>query len=192
MKSVVIVGVGALGSHLVMFLRNIKVNLIVVDFDRIEITNLMSQFHVKTNVGKNKASSLHQAMNFLFGVKLATSIGNRLTADNVKTLLGDADLVIDAVDNGATRRLIQGFVRKVSIPCLHGALALDGSYGRVAWDETFVVDDEDAAGVATCEDGAHLPFIGIVSSHLARAAQEFLATGRKIGFEIHSAGAVRT
>lgn len=203
MKSVAICGVGALGSHLVMLMRNMNVNLILIDFDRVESKNVMSQLHAKTNVGKNKTVALQQTMNFLFGTKVAVTIPNRLTKDNVKTVLSDADLVIDCFDNGESRRLVQSFVRGAprvdadgchvfGIPCLHGALDANGSFGRVVWDANFAVDDESSTGAATCEDGANLPFISIVSSYLARAAQVFLATGQKVGFEVHAGGATRT
>ncbi len=66
-----------------------------------------------------------------------------------------------------------------------------GSFGRVVWDESFAIDDEPEAGAKTCEDGAHLPFIALTAAYLARAAQEFLARGEKIGFHVSPAGAVR-
>ena len=33
--------------------------------------------------------------------------------------------------------------------------------------------------VDTCEDGEHLPFIGLLAAALARAIQDFAATGRR-------------
>jgi len=185
---ITIVGCGALGSHLVQFLRNEKATFKVVDFDRVEQRNVLSQFHSKPNVGKLKVESLKQAMQFLYGVKIETN-SNKLVQDNVDKLLGGSDLVIDCLDNGAARRLVQGFVRKHGIPCLHGALAPDGGFGRCIWDESFVIDDESGAGAATCEDGAFLPFIALVSAYLARAAQVFLATGKRNGYSVSPAGA---
>ncbi len=192
MKNVVIVGVGALGSHVTMFLRNVDAKIKIVDFDRVEQKNVLSQFHGKPNVGKGKAASLQQTMNFLYGVKI-DAVPHKLTSDNVKELLGGADLVVDCLDNGKSRRVVQDFVRAASVPCLHGGLsAAADAYGRVVWDEDFIIDDEAGVGAATCEDGGALPFIALVSSYLARAAQEYLANGRKIGFSVHSAGAIRT
>lgn len=190
MKSIVIVGVGALGSHVVQFLRNVDASIKVIDFDRIEQKNVLSQFHGRPSVGKNKATSLAQQMAFLFGKKIE-AVPHKLIEDNVETLLKDADLVIDCLDNGASRRLVQGFVRKVGKPCLHGALAADGAFGRIVWDENFVIDDEGVGGGATCEDGAHLAFIGIVSACVARAVQEHMS-GRKIGFIVSPSGVMRT
>jgi len=191
MKTIIIVGVGALGSHAALLLRNVG-KLKIIDFDRVEQKNVLSQFHGKPNVGTPKVRSIQQTMNFLFGLKV-DGVPHKLVDNNAKELLGGADLVIDCLDNGAGRRVCQGFVRSASVPCLHGALAAaDGGFGRVVWDQDFVIDDEAGAVAATCEDGAQLPFIAIVSAYLARSAQEYLETGKKIGFSIHAGGAIRT
>ena len=186
MKTLTVVGVGALGSHAVMLLRNSGATLRVIDFDRVEQKNVSSQFHGSAMVGKSKVQSLQQTMNFLFKAKIDV-VPHKLTKDNQKQLLGGSDLVLDCLDNGASRRLVQDFVRAEKIPCLHGALAADGGFGRVVWDEKFEIDN-DSAGVATCENGAHLPFIAVTASLLAKAAQDFLLHGKKQGFQIHPAG----
>lgn len=185
MKKVVVVGVGALGSHVCQFLRN-EADLKVIDFDRVETKNVLSQFHARNSVGKNKVQSLQQVVNFLWGVKIE-GVPHKLVVDNAQQILGKPDLILDCLDNGEARRIIQGYVRDNDIPCLHGALAADGVMGRIVWDEDFVIDDE-SAGAATCEDGAHLPFIGVVSSTLALAAQTYLASEKKLGFQLTPRG----
>lgn len=187
--TIVIVGVGALGSHLVPLLRNEKVAIKIVDFDRIEQKNVASQFHAKTTVGKAKVVGLAQTLQFLFGQKVE-GIPHRVTVDNVKQILGGAHLVIDCLDNGASRRLIQDAVRATNTPCLHGALAADGGFGRIVWDEHFQIDDESAVGAPTCEGGEHLPFVALASAYLARSAQTFLRQQKKVGYQVSPAGAM--
>jgi molybdopterin/thiamine biosynthesis adenylyltransferase len=187
---ITIVGVGALGSHLVQFLRGLDASLTLIDFDRVEQKNTASQFHGKPHVGKLKVEAIKQSMSLLWGSKLDT-ISNKLTKDNAEQLLR-GKLVVDCLDNGESRRIIQERVRATGRACLHGALAADGAFGRVVWDEDFVIDDEAGLGAATCEDGRHLPFIATVSSLMARAVQEYLATGKKIGFSVTpNGGAIR-
>lgn len=183
---ITIIGAGALGSHLVQALRNEDVTLKVIDFDRVEMRNVASQFHFKQNVGKKKTDSLKQAMQFCYGRKIEV-VGNKLTADNCEQLLSGADLLVDCLDNGDARRLVQGFARSKSVPCLHGALAADGGFGRVIWDDGFVIDD-GAEGEATCEGGEFLPFIAITASYLAYAVQRFVKDGRMTGYSISPAG----
>lgn len=189
-RRVVVVGVGALGSHAVLFLRNAEAAITVVDDDRVEVKNLASQFHGRSGVGKPKVLALKQAMDFFFGLKIE-AVPHRLTADNAEVLLGGADIVIDCLDNGASRRLVQAAVRHLSVPCLHGALAADGAYGQVVWDEHFIVDDEPSEGALTCAGGEHLAFIALAAAYLAEAAQAYLREGRKCGFSLHSAGALK-
>lgn len=182
MKKIVIVGVGALGSHLVQLLRN-DAQLFVVDFDHVEQKNTLSQFHARNSVRKGKVQAIQQVMKFLWGVKV-DGVPHKLTEDNVEQLLRDADLIVDCLDNAEARQLVQGYARKHEVPCLHGALGADGSLGRVVWDDQFSIDAE-TAGAATCEDGQHLPFIGMVSAYLARSAQEFVKSGRRIGWQVY-------
>jgi len=193
MTRVLVVGAGALGSHVVQFLRSVpEISMRVVDDDRVEAKNVASQFHSKPNVSKSKVVSLSQTMNFLFGVKVET-IPHRLVADNAAELVrpvGFTGLVIDCLDNADSRRVLQNAVRALNVPCLHGALAADGAFGRVVWDEVFTIDQEDAQGAATCAGGEHLPFIAICAGYLARAAQAYLEQDRKIGFHIHPSGAI--
>lgn len=192
MRKIVIVGVGALGSHVALLLRNLHMQrlqgeilkLAVIDFDRIEHKNTLAQLHAKSGIGKNKAQSLQQTLSFLFGVQV-DAVPHKLTSDNVKVLLKDAALVVDCVDNAPTRRLIQAFAREAKIPCLHGALNAAGDLGRVVWDDKFEADEEGGSG-ATCEDGENLPFIALVSAHVARAAQEFLKSGRQMSYQLFS------
>jgi molybdopterin-synthase adenylyltransferase len=173
---ILVIGVGALGSHLLLLGRNWPVRLVAVDFDRVERKNTMSQFHSNMGVGRNKALALQQAMQGLFGVKI-DAVPHRMTGDNAEKLTDGAGLVVDCVDNAEARRTIRSVCQQRGIPCLHGALAADGQYGRVMWSEDFTID-EGVGGAATCEDGEHLPFIGIVAAQMAVTVQRFLATGR--------------
>ena len=209
MKKVVIVGVGALGSHVALLLRN-EAELTVIDCDKVEQKNVLAQFHPKSSVRQNKAESIKKTMQFLYGTSIK-SIPHKLTPDNAKELLL-GDLIIDCLDNGEGRRAIVNFIRTrdawqlqlektnsrqpiadrgVGSTLLHGALAPNGEFGRAIWDEQFKIDDEAGAGAATCEGGEFLPFITITASYLAYSAQTFLRTGKKIGFQIYPGGATR-
>ncbi len=188
MKTIVIVGVGALGSHLMQFLRNEEVVFKLIDFDRIERRNIKSQFHAKNGVGKVKVQALGQLMQFLWGVRVLT-IPHKLTLNNDDQLLSGADLIVDCLDNGEARRIVQNFARRSHTPCLHGALAADGGFGQVLWTSDFKIDDEDVVGAVTCEDGGFLPFIALVSAYMAQAVQTYLKDGKKVGFHVYKDGA---
>ena len=175
MQRIVIIGVGALGSHLCLLGRNWDAQLVVVDFDRVEQKNIASQFHSRMGVGRNKTQALQQAMQGLFSLRLE-AVPHRFVEDNARSLLEGADLVVDCVDHAGTRTVIQHVAAELGLPALHGALAADGRYARVMWDPAFTVD-EGGDGAATCEDGEHLPFVALVAAKMAAVVQRFLSEG---------------
>ena len=85
MSTVVIVGVGALGSHLVLLARNWSAKLKLVDFDRVEQKNTQAQFHSKMGLGRNKAQALGQAMQGMFGLKV-DSLPRKLRSNLARNL----------------------------------------------------------------------------------------------------------
>lgn len=187
---VVIVGVGALGSHVALLARGWERPLKLVDFDRVEQKNTAAQLHTRMALGKNKAVALRELLLGLFGTRVE-AVPHRLVADNAEVLLEDAALVIDCTDNAAARRAIQDEVRRSGIACLHGALSADGSFARAVWDEHFVTDEEPGGGAATCEDGRRLPFFVLAAAEIALVAQRFLETKQRQSVQITANSIIR-
>jgi molybdopterin-synthase adenylyltransferase len=177
-KKLVVCGVGAIGSHAAVALRNLAVEIVLVDFDRVESKNLASQAYVKASVGKLKAEALKLQLLTFYGVS-AKSFGVRLTESNAETLLVGASLAVDAFDNAASRRLLSQVGRRLEVPVVHAGIAADGSVGLVRWDERFEPDEEDAPGQATCETGEHLPLVTSLAANVAMVVQDFFATGER-------------
>jgi len=193
MKRVVFCGVGALGSNAVVACRNLDATMALVDFDRVESKNCLSQAFVKQSIGKNKADALKLQLANFWGVK-AEAFGVRVTAENVAQLCGAADVVVDAFDNAKSRLVLSTWARAANKPLVHAAISADGTFGLVRWDERFTADEEDAPGTgqATCEGGEHLPIIAVVASTLARTIQAHLADGAKTDAMISLSGVTIT
>jgi hypothetical protein len=188
---VVVCGVGALGSTAVHYCRNLDVELRLVDFDRVESKNLAAQWFVKQSVGKNKAEAIRLQLANFYGAK-AEAFGVRLAATNAAQLLAGCALAVDCFDNADSRIALSDAAHTAGMPLVHAALAGDGTFGIVRWDERFVADREDVAGQATCEGGEHLPMIGLVGATLARAIQDFVRTGDRRDYMVSLSGVVRT
>lgn len=188
---IVICGVGALGSTAVQYLRAVGAELRLVDFDRVESKNLLAQWFVKQSLGKNKAEAIRLQLANFYGVK-AEAFGVRLAATNATELLGGCDLALDCFDNADSRILLSEAARALGVPLLHGALAADGMFGLVRWDERFTADREDQAGAATCEGGEHLPMIGMLGATLARTVQDFVKSGVQHDYLVSLSGVTRT
>lgn len=184
-------GVGALGSTAVQFCRNVDAELRLVDFDRVESKNLAAQWFVKQSLGKNKAEAVRLQLANFYGAR-SEAMGVRLAATNAAQLLAAAALAVDCFDNADSRLALAEAARTAGVPLVHAALAGDGTFGIVRWDERFVPDREDVAGQATCEGGEHLPMIGLVGSTLARAIQDFLRAGDRHDYMISLSGVART
>jgi molybdopterin/thiamine biosynthesis adenylyltransferase len=187
---ITIVGVGALGSHVALLLRNEKIGLRLVDYDRIEQKNIQAQFHTQMSVGHNKARALAQAMQGLFGVK-TDFFPTRVAATNIEVILRGSSLVIDCTDNLEARLLLIQECKRACTPCLHGALAASGDFAQVLWSEHFYPDSEKDKGGATCIDGEHLPFFVFASSAVASEAQHFLKTGKKSSYQLTPRNVIR-
>jgi molybdopterin-synthase adenylyltransferase len=190
MSRVVFCGVGALGSQAAISCRNLGVELVFVDFDRVESKNVLAQAFVKQSIGKNKADALKAQMANFYGTK-CEAFGVRVTESNVEALLSNADLIIDAFDNAASRAILSTFARAKNKALLHAAISADGTFGLVRWDERFTPDTEDHAGQATCEGGEHLPMIAMVASTLARAIQDYVKDNSKHDSMISLSGVLR-
>ena len=188
---IVICGVGALGSTAVQYLRNVDAELRLVDFDRVESKNLAAQWFVKQSLGKNKAEAVRLQLANFYGAK-AEAMGVRLAPTNAAQLLADCALAVDCFDNADSRLALSTAARAANVPLVHAALAADGTFGLVRWDERFTPDREDAAGQATCEGGEHLPMIGLVGATLARTIQDFVRNDRRHDYMINLSGVIRT
>lgn len=191
--TICVCGVGALGSHFVQFARCLDSELYVVDYDRVERKNTLSQFHSQKTVGQLKVQAIQKTMSFLWGSKVDGHFSSKLEEDNAHFILRGSTLIVDCFDNAAARKVVQDYARLHDIPCIHGALAADGQFGRVVWDENFVIDSESVVGQATCDGGEHLPLIVVTSAYLVRAVQKFIEIGEKrIGWTIHPGGVTST
>jgi molybdopterin-synthase adenylyltransferase len=169
-------GVGAVGSTAATLCRTLPVELAFADFDRVESKNLLTQAYSRQAVGRNKAEALKLQLRTFYGVT-AESYPVRLSAGNIAAVSAGAGLLVDCLDNVAGRRVVIGYAERAGVPSVHAGLAADGAFGLVRWRERFTPDAEDAPGQATCADGEHLPFIGLLAATLAGIVADFIRTG---------------
>ena len=59
------------------------------------------------------------------------------------------ELAVDCFDNADSRIVLAEAAHARGLPLVHGALAADGTFGLVRWDERFTPDREDAPGQPT-------------------------------------------
>ena len=180
---ILIVGLGAIGSHVALALRNIDAELTLCDFDVIEHKNTQAQFHTINDVSINKAKSIESNIYNLFDPLASfASENHKITAKNAQYAIQRMGIVIDCTDNIAARTALIDACGDTT-PLLHGAMSADGTFAQAVWTERFTPDSEDGDGV-TCENGENLPFHMLVGSQVAILAQQFLKSGVKNSVQI--------
>ncbi|MGB7595664.1 MAG: HesA/MoeB/ThiF family protein [Erysipelotrichaceae bacterium] len=131
--SIAIIGLGGLGGYIAEELARIGVGkLILIDGDVFDETNLNRQLLAsEATLGRSKAEVACERIKLINPLVETKCVAQRLTPQNASALLDGACLVMDAVDNIPTRRLIQDVSEVMELPIVHGAIS--GWYGQVAF-----------------------------------------------------------
>lgn len=124
-KRVLVVGCGGLGGHIIDQLSRIGIGAIrAVDGDVFEPSNLNRQLLSelpRLGVSKAKAAADHIArVNPDVSVEAVEAF---LTEDNAAQLLAGCDIVLDALDNIPSRRILAVACEKATIPYVYGAIS---------------------------------------------------------------------
>ena len=116
---VTIAGVGALGSNLAETLSRQGIEQIrLIDNDRVEEQNLGTQIYGTGDIGALKVEATKQIL--FRNVEVEVEAFNKeFRAQTAKRLLKNTDLVVDAFDNHAARKLITEYCLANQISCLH-------------------------------------------------------------------------
>ncbi len=122
--SVLVVGVGGLGSPVVQYLAAAGVGRLgLVDDDRVERSNLQRQIvHGDADVGRPKVDSARDRIAAQNPDVTVETHERRVEPDTVRPLVKDHDVVVDASDNFPTRYLLNDACRLTGTPLVHGAI----------------------------------------------------------------------
>ena len=112
--NVLVIGLGGLGCPLLTYLAASGVGKIgIVDFDKVEISNLNRQtlFNTK-DIGKFKVNQAKKAINKINKKINVIPFKKKLTSKNIKKIFSSFDIICDGTDNYNTRYLINDFCLK--------------------------------------------------------------------------------
>ena len=112
--NVLIIGIGGLGCPLLTYLAASGVGKIgIVDFDKVEISNLNRQTLFNPNdIGKFKVNQAKKAINKINKKIKIITYKKKLTSKNIKKILNKFDIICDGTDNYNTRYLINDYCVK--------------------------------------------------------------------------------
>ncbi len=105
--SVAICGLGGLGSHIAIMLARSGIGkLVLIDFDRIEPSNLNRQAYTIDDLGKYKTNALQEAIASI-NPFITTQIHTlKITQENIKELFNDVDIVCEAFDSALAKAML--------------------------------------------------------------------------------------
>ncbi|MCY4564462.1 MAG: molybdopterin-synthase adenylyltransferase MoeB [Gammaproteobacteria bacterium] len=177
--TVLVVGLGGLGSPVAMYLAAAGIGrLILNDFDAVDLSNLQRQIvHVDASVGVPKIQSAARTLAALNPLVAVETIGERLSREALEALLARVDLVLDASDNFATRYLVNDACWRAGKPLVSGA--------AIRWEGQVALFDPrrpespcyrclypegDDQALNCAENGVIAPLVGVVGAMQAMEA----------------------
>jgi sulfur carrier protein ThiS adenylyltransferase len=109
--TVAVCGLGGLGSNIAISLARVGIGkLILIDFDRVDISNLHRQQYKATQIGKYKAQALAENLLEIAPYLEVRAVTARITEENYMDLLHDADVICEAFDNAEAKAMLANAV----------------------------------------------------------------------------------
>lgn len=182
--SVLILGLGGLGSPAAMYLAAAGVGkLVLVDDDQVDLSNLQRQIvHTETSIGQAKVQSAASRLKQINPHIDYSVIAKRLVGDGLRSAIESVDLVLDCSDNFATRFEVNRYSVETKTPLVSAAaIRMEGQISvydpRQEESPCYqCLYPEGSEQEMTCsESGVMSPLVGILGSMQAMEAIKVLS-----------------
>ncbi|MBR3112683.1 MAG: HesA/MoeB/ThiF family protein [Methanobrevibacter sp.] len=149
---ITVIGCGGIGGETIEMLARMGVGeLVLVDKDAFDLSNLNRQtLATIADLGLDKSSVAAEKVRLINPYVKTNIIHEHVDAGNIDKVIGDSDIVIDALDNVLTRVIVSRTAKEKGIPYIHGAI--HGTMGQIT---VFLPNSEK-----TYEEMFNLPSIG--------------------------------
>ncbi|MFM2586737.1 molybdopterin-synthase adenylyltransferase MoeB [Vibrio sp. TBV020] len=183
-SSILILGAGGLGCASSQYLATAGVGkLTLIDDDVVELSNLQRQvLHHDSDVGIKKVESAANSLKQLNPHLAIETIDKRLKDNELKSLIEQHTLVLDASDNVETRNQLNKLCFELKTPLVSGAaIRMEGQVS------VFTYQDESepcyqclsalfgTAALSCVEAGVMAPVVGIIGAVQAMEAIKVIA-----------------
>ena len=124
-QKVCVIGCGGLGGFIIEELGRLGVGTITaVDGDVFDPTNLNRQLlSTEALIGQGKAEAARDRMAQINSEVHLIPVHSFVTAENCAGIIRGHDVVVDALDNIPSRKLVEQCCQEEGIPLVHGAIA---------------------------------------------------------------------
>ena len=131
--TVFIAGAGGLGSPVAIYLAAAGVgNIRICDHGMPELSNLNRQIlHSESDIGHYKVFSAKDSIASVNPHVTVYPLTDMIQSENVESLVGDSDIIVDCLDNFETRHVLNELAVKRSLPFVHAGI--HGLSGQVTF-----------------------------------------------------------
>lgn len=137
--TVFIAGLGGLGNPVSLYLAAAGAGCLrICDNDRVELSNLNRQvLYSENDIGKLKADCTGERIAAFNGNTKLESLTASIDKEQIGILAGNADILVDCLDNAETRSVLNRYAVENSIPLVHaGVYGLSGQLSFIHTPET--------------------------------------------------------
>ncbi len=166
--NVAIIGIGALGTVCADLLARAGINLLLIDRDIVELTNLQRQsLFDEQDINKSKALTAQNKLKLINSAINIKAEPIHLNPNNIE-LLNNYDVIVDCTDNLKTRFLINKYCKLNNKPWIYGAAIKDKGYVMTITNTPCLECFIKPAQLETCETAGVLNttthFIGTIQA----------------------------
>ena len=109
--AVAVCGLGGLGSNISIALTRAGIGkLILIDFDKVDITNLHRQQYKASQIGMNKTDALWENLREISPYTDLVTHTLKLDESNMYSILGSADIICEAFDKAEMKAMLVNYV----------------------------------------------------------------------------------
>jgi adenylyltransferase/sulfurtransferase len=181
---VLVIGAGGLGSPVSLYLAASGVGRITLcDHDKVDLTNLQRQIvHHTDAIGTQKVESARRTLARINPEVKVIALAERIQGSRLEEVVNQADIVVDATDNFATRHAINRACVQFHKPLVSGAgVRFDGQVA--VFDlrrkdspcyNCLFPEDGEAEEMRCAVMGVFAPLVGIIGSIQAAEALKLI------------------
>ena len=149
---ITVIGCGGIGGETIEMLARMGIGeLVLVDKDAFDLSNLNRQtLATIADLGLDKSAVAAEKVRLINPYVKVTTFNEHIDQSNIEKVIGDSNIVIDALDNVLTRVIVSRAAKEKGIPYIHGAI--HGTLGQIT---VFLPNSEK-----TYEEMFNLPSIG--------------------------------
>ncbi len=149
---ITVIGCGGIGGQTIEMLARMGIGeLTLVDEDAFDLSNLNRQTLASiADLGLDKSSVACEKVRLINPYVKVKTFNEHVCLENIDEIIGDSDIVIDALDNVLTRVIVSRTAKEKEISYIHGAI--HGTLGQIT---VFLPDSDE-----TYEKMFNLPSLG--------------------------------